>query len=232
MARGQWMRRFAKWHIWLGWLVGVPVLMWTLSGLVMVAKPIEEVRGNHLRVDAEETALPPGSDIAISLPDDPTRPVSSVRTEMDGDRAVTTFTYGDGTIERYLADGTLLPPLTEVEARLLVAQLIKGGDQVVSSTGFKAAEVPLDFRKPMDVWQVALADGTHVYVGMKSGRIEAVRTRWWRFYDFMWGLHIMDLQTREDNSHPILILFAVLAALGALLGCVLMFRHRKTRRSA
>ena len=43
------MQRFAKWHIWLGWLVGFPILMWTVTGLVMVIKPIEEVRGNHLR---------------------------------------------------------------------------------------------------------------------------------------------------------------------------------------
>ena len=31
MANGKWMRRFARWHIWLGWLVAIPVpflLMW------------------------------------------------------------------------------------------------------------------------------------------------------------------------------------------------------------
>lgn len=36
------MRRFVKWHVWLGWLAGVPLLLWTPSGLVMVAKPIAE----------------------------------------------------------------------------------------------------------------------------------------------------------------------------------------------
>ena len=45
MARGQWMRRYARWHIWLGWVVGLPVLMWTVTGLFMVARPIDEVRG-------------------------------------------------------------------------------------------------------------------------------------------------------------------------------------------
>ena len=41
-----------KWHIWLGWLVGVPLILWTASGLFMVARPIEEVRGEHLRAKA------------------------------------------------------------------------------------------------------------------------------------------------------------------------------------
>ncbi len=42
------MRRLAKWHIWLGWLVGVPLVMWTLTGLVMVSRPIETVRGGAI----------------------------------------------------------------------------------------------------------------------------------------------------------------------------------------
>ena len=57
----------------------------------------------------------------------------------------------------------------------------------------------------------------------------ALRTGQWRLYDLMWGLHIMDLQTREDTHHPILILFAALSVLGALLGCTLLFRRRKAR---
>lgn len=100
---------------------------------------------------------------------------------------------------------------------------------MANTARFDAENVPFDFRRPMPVWQVALEDGTHVYVGTETGRIEAVRTEWWRTFDFVWGLHIMDLETREDTSHPILILFAFLSVIGALLGCMLMFRRRKAR---
>jgi len=48
----------------------------------------------------------------------------------------------------------------------------------------------------------------------------------------MWGLHIMDLRTREDTSHPILILFAALGVFASILGCILMFRRRKARVTA
>ena len=41
MAQQQWMRRFARWHIWLGWLVGVPIVMWMVTGLIMVSPLIE-----------------------------------------------------------------------------------------------------------------------------------------------------------------------------------------------
>ena len=226
------IQRFAKWHIWLGWLVGVPILMWTVTGLVMVAKPIDEVRGGHLRKDIPQQPLPPGTTIAVALPDDPAKPVKSVSTAMQSGRAITTISYQDGSLERIGADGSVLAPLSELEARLLVAEQIVGGDKVVVSTAFDAADVPFDFRRPIDAWQIVLEDGAHIYVGQHTGQIEAVRTRWWRVFDFMWGLHIMDLQTREDTSHPILILFAVLGVVGSLLGCVLMFRRRKARVKA
>ncbi|KZY28083.1 hypothetical protein A3726_15625 [Erythrobacter sp. HI0037] len=137
----------------------------------------------------------------------------------------------DGTSTRYRADGSALGPLSELEARLIAADGVIGGDDVISTTQYAAADVPFDFRRPLPVWQVALADGTHVYIGTETGQIGAVRTRWWRVFDFMWGLHIMDLQTREDTHHPILVFFAALAAIGALFGCILMFRRRRARTS-
>ena len=224
---GRLMGNFVRWHIWLGWLVGIPLLLWTVSGLVMVAKPIEEVRGTDLRLEVPEAALPAGANIAIKLPEAGEKPVTAVSTSMESGRVITRLTHADGSVVRFDEQGRKLGPFTNVEARQLVARQIKGGDRIASVKGFDAADVPLDFRKPVDVWQVALHDGTHVYVGQDSGRIEAVRTRWWRVYDFFWGLHIMDLQTREDAHNPIIIAFAGLAIVFAGIGCVLLFRRRK-----
>ena len=59
------MRTLAKWHIWLGWLVGVPIVMWLATGLLMVSRPIEEVRGEHLhREPAPAQLVIPDSAIA------------------------------------------------------------------------------------------------------------------------------------------------------------------------
>lgn len=220
------MLKFARWHIWLGWLVGFPTLMWMVTGLYMAAKPIEEVRGNHLRVEqAVQPLVLPGSALASAE-----FPIREMRAVMQDGRAVAILTGMDGSTRRVdIQSGAALPALSANDARLIVAEQIKGGDQIRSVTAFDADNVPFDFRREMPVWQVALEDGAHIYIGRDTGQIEAVRTRWWRGFDFMWGLHIMDLRTREDTSHPILILFAALGVIGAPLGCILMFRRRKAK---
>ena len=65
-----------RWHLWLGWLVGVPILLWTVSGLVMVWKPIEEVRGNHLLAAPEAIRLDAPPVLPDGLEDIPLSSVS------------------------------------------------------------------------------------------------------------------------------------------------------------
>lgn len=220
------MRTLAKWHIWLGWLVGVPIVMWLATGLLMVSRPIEEVHGDHLRIAAKPLPLElPGSTLAA-----PGTELKEMRVTMQGTRAVAILTTLKGETRRVdFATGAAIPALDAAAARALVAARITGGDKVERVTLFPADRTPFDFRRPLAVWQVQLADGTNVYVGRDTGEIEAVRTRWWRAFDLAWGLHIMDLSEREDTSHPVLILFAALSLTGALIGCVLMFRRRRAR---
>jgi hypothetical protein len=223
------MRTLAKWHIWLGWLVGVPIVMWLATGLFMVARPIEEVRGNHLRIEGEATPLTmPGSALATEEAN-----LKEMRVIMQDGRAVAVLTDMDGVVSRVdVTTGAPIPALDATAARALVAERIVGGDKVARVTLFPADRTPFDFRRPLAVWQVALDDGTNVYVGRDTGEIEAVRTRWWRAFDFAWGLHIMDFSEREDTSHPILIIFAALSLVGAVIGLVLMFRRRKAQVKA
>ena len=220
------MRSLAKWHIWLGWLVGVPIAMWLATGLFMTPRPIEQVRGDQLRREVEAPALVlPGS-----APASPEAGLKEMRVVMQQGRPVAMLTGLDGSVRRVdFATGAAIPPLNPAAARALVAERLKGGDKAERITPFPADRSPHDFRQSLAVWQVALADGTNVFVGRETGEIEAVRTRWWRAFDFAWGLHIMDLSEREDTSHPVLILFAALSLTGALIGCVLMFRRRRAR---
>lgn len=227
------MKRIARWHVWLGWLVGVPILMWTVTGLFMVARPIEEVRVTHLREVRPPAPLLLDGLTPPAITTQNTRPIQDIRTTMQRGTAVTTVTHVDDTTARFDArTGEPMGLVTENEARRIALNEMRAASPITSVRLFAADEAPADFRKPIPAWRVALADGTYIYVGQQSAEIEAVRTRWWRTFDVMWGLHIMDLKSREDTSHPVLILFAALSAIGALFGCIAMFRRRKPQAAS
>jgi uncharacterized iron-regulated membrane protein len=225
--------RLRRWHVWLGWVVGLPVLFWVVSGLVMVAKPIEEVRGEHLLAEPGPVrmALPPVPPAVGGVP------LKSLKLEQRaaGPRWVIGMARGPTRLADP-ASGALLPPLSAADAVREVTARYTGTAKVQSATRTDPAKPPLEFRRPVAAWQVAMDDGTNFYVDASSGEVIARRTSWWRFYDWMWGLHIMDLKTREDAHNPLTIGFAIAALAMALLALVLLPlttrwpRRRKPKR--
>ena len=208
-----------RWHVWLGWLVGVPMIFWTVSGLVMVAKPIEDVRGTSLIRDAAPIASTRG----VVAPMIEGRAISGMKLESraTGPRWVISFADGGGRLADP-ATGALLPALGAAEAAREISSRYTGQAKVVETSRVAANSPPLELRRAMDGWRVRMDDGTHFYVDAGSGEIIARRTSWWRIYDFMWGLHIMDLQGREETNNPWVVTFGALSVLMALLAIVLL----------
>jgi hypothetical protein len=210
-------RSLHKWHVWLGWLIGVPLILWTASGLFMVAKPIDEVRGSHLRSDPSPVdAIQPVAPLLQG------RAVETLTLEQRASGPVWVIKYSDGGARQAdPATGELLPPISAGDAMMLASGYYTGKAKPTGAQRFAAENAPLDLRKERPSWRVSYDDGMRLYIDADSGALLAVRTRWWRAFDFMWGLHIMDLQTREDTHHPILIGFAGLALSGLLLAFII-----------
>jgi hypothetical protein len=211
--------RLRRWHVWLGWLVGLPMLFWTVSGLVMVAKPIEEVRGTDL------IAPPNPIHVANPLiaPQVAGRPVLAITLEQRAGGPRWEIDFADGGSR--LADpatGRLLPQLGAADAAREVMARYTGTARVVETSRVDADAPPLELRRAMDGWRVRMSDDTHFYVNGGSGEIVARRTAWWRIYDFMWGLHIMDLQGREETNNPWIVTFAALSLGMVLLALTLL----------
>jgi len=223
-------RNLRRYHVWLGWLIGIPMLFWTVSGLVMVAKPIDEVRGSDLLADPAPIALVG----PLVPPQVAGRTVETLTLSPRAEGPRWVIKVGDG--DSRLAEpttGRLLPRLGAADAAREVTARYPGKAGVAETSRVGADSPPLELRRAMNGWRVAMDDGTHFYVDGGSGEIVARRTRWWRFYDFMWGLHIMDLQGREETNNPWIVSFSALALLTTLLAIVLLpmtIRRRRGRR--
>ena len=195
------------------------MIFWTVSGLVMVARPIEDVRGSTLIRDAPPIATTRG----VVAPLIEGRAVAAMKLESraEGPRWVIAFADGGSRLADP-ATGALLPALGAADAAREVTSRYTGTAKVVETRRVAADSPPLELRRAMNGWRVRMDDGTHFYVDGGSGEIVARRTRWWRIYDFMWGLHIMDLQGREETNNPWVVTFAALSVLMALLAIVLL----------
>ncbi len=224
--------KLRRWHIWLGWIVGLPILFWVISGLVMVARPIEEVRGSHLLKEpqpvrvANAPVAPPVQGVPLDS--------LALKQTASGPRWVATLE--DGTTRAAdPATGMWLPEIRAIAASQEVMARYTGTASVASVSRTDPENPPLDLRRPIPAWQVAMSDGTHFYVDARSAEIVATRTRFWRFYDWMWGLHIMDLKTREDTHNPLIIGFAIASLLTTLLALAMLpltIRRRRNRAAS
>ncbi len=211
--------RLRRWHVWLGWVVALPFLLWTVSGLIMVWKPIEEVRGNHLMAEPKPMRLdgPAVPPVVAGVP------LASLKLEQRAAGPRWVVVLPDGMTR--LADprsGALLPRLSAADAVREVSARYTGEAKVQSVTRTDPASPPLDLRREITAWQVKMSDGTNFYVDSGSGEVVAKRTGWWRFYDFMWGLHIMDPKTREDTHNPWVVGFGGLALAMTVLALFLL----------
>lgn len=224
-------RTWALWvdvHIWLGWLVGLMLILWTLSGLIMVIKPIEEVRASDLRTEA----APFSAALQITPPRFDGRPVADMRLAMRGARPVWLLKYQGGDMRAADAlTGSLLPPLSAIMARQIADGALKKPGKITSVRRFAADANPKELRRDRPAWQVKYADGLHIYVDADSGEVLAVRTPFWRAYDFVWGLHIMDPAGRDDFHHPLIITFAGVSAGAMILGFLMLFIRRSRRKA-
>jgi len=218
--------KLRRWHIWLAWIAAIPVLLWIVSGLVMAARPIEDVRGEGLLKPAREMRL-------VGTPVPPRLagvPLASLVLEQRAAGPRWIIKLPDGTTR--LADpdtGLLLPALSAADAAGEVRSRYAGAATVQSVTRTRADDPPIDLRRPLSAWQVTMDDGTRFYVDAASGQIVATRTRWWRFYDLMWGFHIMDLETREDSHNPLVIGFGLIALVVSVIGVVLLPKTLKRK---
>jgi hypothetical protein len=234
MNRRRWWHLAAsRTHKWLALIVGIQLLLWFSSGLVMSLLPIERVRGEHL-VDSRSTeVLDTRRDLAApaTLIGAAGKPVRSVTIRSLLGRPIAELEFADG--RRALRDAASGAPLS-VGAPLAqsIARAAYHGPGKPASVR-KVREGTTEYRGSLPAWRVDFDDParTRIYVAESSAQISAVRTETWRIYDFLWGLHIMDWKNHEDFNTPWLSGFAVGALFLFLAGLVLLFMRWPLRRS-
>lgn len=242
MRRRSYKYHIRKAHRFLGVFLGIQFLLWTLGGLYFSWTNIREIRGEHLRKSSGNLKL----DASLVSPQlvldqiaapDRLPQVSKIRVVDILDKPYYEISFGE---KRVLADATtghLRPALNENEARGIADRALISPQEINRVDYVTEANVNghHEYReKPLPAWAITFAHGPTVYIGAETGQVEAIRTNAWRVFDFLWMLHTMGYQDRDDINNYLLRAFSIAGLLticsGFLLFAVSSPFWRKRRR--
>ena len=214
-----------RWHRWLGWAVGVQVLVWVSSGLLFAWLPFDGwVKGadDLKRPVLALTQLPVSQDGIEAA-----RVASMVAVTTPAGAAWRVGLKGEKT-PRYvpLAGGPWTPPdAPAVEA--FARTLLKAPPPVLAVERLAEAPARLFIVEETggrgNVWRVRFDDtlGTRLYFDGTSGEFLTHRNEAWVWYDFFWRLHIMDYTGGDDFNNWLLRAASVLSWALVLAGAAL-----------
>jgi len=238
--------KLRKTHRILGVLIGIQFLAWTVSGLYFSWTDIDDIHGDpQMRRPA-----PLAADIAVVSPSvalagiSAKEPFEAIRSvELIGVLGKPVYRANvirDGKSAVHLADavtGAPRPPLSQAEAEALAREHYAGDAKVKKVERIDATGKHHEFREqPLPAYAVHFDDsiGTRVYVSADLGAVRAFRNTPWRVFDFLWMLHTMDYEGRDNMNNLLLRAFSLFGLATVCTGFTLFFvtspwfRRRRT----
>jgi uncharacterized iron-regulated membrane protein len=233
-------------HKWFGLLVGLQLLIWLGSGLYMVAVDIDFIHGDPLVRNMQQ---------AVTLPDAPAPGVNNLRAKYPDATRIGLIPVMGKThysvitpTQRYLLDpisGRVISPLDEQTARQIAkyhfngdvsADDLGGDDPIIRATLIES-NPPMEIQtRRLPLWRIDFDDrfSTSFYIDPYTGALATRRHQYWRIFDFMWMLHIMDYEERADAHNPLLVTAQVTGLIFTLTGIWLLlysFNQRRKNRA-
>lgn len=234
MATIRWPLITRRAHKWLAIFVAAQAVLWTLSGLYMTAVHIDIIHGDHF---VRMSHSPPIA--AAGLID----PVVAARSVPGAEGAKLHWLLDKPTYivsaagKQQLLDartGMVVPPPSEAQIRELANFWFTGNEPLARVSLIQELPGEVRGRKP-PLWRAEFGGWNKptLYFSPATGELLTRRHELWRVFDFVWMLHIMDYDERENVNNWLLRTFTwaavVMAASGAWL-LVYSFPRRKRRK--
>ena len=236
-------------HRYLGVLIGIQFVLWTVGGLYFSWTDLDEVHGDHLRsapsfLDGDIDLASPAAAIAAIREQSAVDSIASIVLLDVLDAPVYRIQYfsrdaGEVLRRTQLADAStasLRPELSREEAVRMAERIFVGRAPTASIERLTEGNVGThhEYREqPLPAWAVRFGhpENATVYVSAEMGVVQSVRNDRWRVFDFLWMLHTMDYRGRDDINNVVLRIFSILGLVTITSGFVLFALTSRRLRS-
>jgi len=236
-------------HRYLGLLLGIQFLLWTIGGLYFSWSNIDEVHGDFQKrnvpllssnislvspkmvLDSIKKVHQIDSIVSIQLIEILGKPfyqvhcISAIHHKANHQH--------DMAAMNHLANaetGQLRGPLTKEEAIAVAKMRFNGEPQIKSVEYLTATNNHHEYREaPLPAYAITFEypTKTTVYVASELGTVQKFRNNKWRLFDFLWMLHTMDYQGRDNFGNILLRIFSIFGLVTVTSGFALFFVSAK-----
>lgn len=233
-----------KIHRFLGLFLGIQFMFWTLGGLYFSWTNIKEIRGDHLRKD-QKTMRFDHDFIAPKIVIEEIKK-NECKTEIKALRLIEILdepfyeikcesTESEKLFAVNAVSGKVRQSISEDEAKKIAIDGLKQSLSVKNVQYLTKENVGghHEYReKPLPAWAVTFenSEDLTVYLSAETGQIGAFRTKKWRIFDFLWMLHTMDFEERDNINNYLLRGFSLMGIVTIISGFLLFLVSSKFLR--
>ena len=218
-------------HRWMGWLIGVQLVIWVTGGVVFSLLPFQPWVKGVDTVKPPTVVLPAGWPARVA----PALGAAAQLGEVTGMAVVGTpqgpalrLNYrGDLKPVIVPIDGMPWAPPDEAALRRFGASLYLGQGALMAVERLTSVPRQLGIVAETggrgDLWRLRFDDAfaTRIYLDGRTGEFVTSRNEAWVWYDFFWRLHIMDYAGGEDFNGTLLRVASIAAWGLVIAGAVL-----------
>jgi uncharacterized iron-regulated membrane protein len=212
-------------HKWIGLILGIQFLIWTVSGAAMALLDMDEVAGGPRAAASAPTPLPlrstawPQVQAALG-----TAEIRSLVLRPLLDRNVVEVRTDAG-VQLFDAESGAPVAVDAALARRVADAAHPGVAPITRVADLERLTLAVrEHRLP--IWRVDFSDdeNSSYYVSGATGKLLERRNDSWRAWDVFWMLHTMDYANRTSFNHPLIIAVGFGIVWLAITGLWLLFR--------
>jgi len=204
--------------------LGVQFMIWTISGAYMVILNIDYIHGDSLVVNHQKPIELNQINYSLAELIDKYPEAKNIELSLLVNQAVYRFNVDKQPLMLNASNGHLLSPLNESLA-VAAAQYYYSGTGKIKSVELITENPPFELsRRALPAWRIDFIDFANpsLYISAQTGKLVTKRHQFWRIFDLMFSLHVMDYED-EDPSNLLLLFFSMFSLISVLAGLVLTY---------